>query len=111
MKNRIIIYSCLLILLAFALYIRNNSGSMFAQVGNYYYKHNDIAKAQVFYEKSFARGNREARDVYVNSIINSPLTIEAQEKLVRLAEDNIQDSASTNAKYFLYDLKREIHRL
>ena len=111
MKNRIIIYSCLLILLAFALYIRNNSGSIFAQVGNYYYKHNNIAKAQSFYEKSFDRGNREARDVYVNSIINSPLTIEAQEKLVRLAEDSIQDSASTKAKCFLYDLKREIHRL
>jgi len=111
MKNRIILYSCLLVLLTLALFIRNNAGLIFAQIGNYYYKHNDIVRAQSYYEKSFAKGNREAREIYVNSIINSPLTIEAQEKLVKLAEDNIQDAASSKAKYFLYDLKREIHNL
>ncbi len=110
MKNRIIIYSLLLILLAVSLYIRNNSGAIFAQIGSYYYKKNDIARAQDFYEKSFARGAYSARDVYVNSIINSPLTIEAQEKLVKFAEGSVQDEASARAKSFLYELKREIHR-
>lgn len=109
MKNRIFLYSSLLILLFLAIYFHSNSGLIFAQVGNYYYKHNNITKAQSFYEKSFAKGNREAREVYVNSIINSPLTIESQAKLVKLAEDSIQDSASAKAKYFLHDLKREIH--
>ena len=81
------------------------------QLGNRYYKQNNIKKAQEFYEKSFALGNKDTgvREIYVNSIINSPLDIDAQEKLVRLAEDNIQDAASIKAKYFLYDLKREIH--
>ncbi len=109
MRNKIVFYSCLLIILLLALYFRCNSGSIFAQIGNCYYKKNNIAKAQSFYEKSFAKGNRDAREIYVNSIINSPLTIESQEKLVKIAEDKIQDEASTKAKYFLYDLKREIH--
>ena len=46
----------------------------------------------------------------VNSIINSPLTLDSQEKLVNIAEDTILDSASVKAKYFLYDLRREVHR-
>lgn len=109
MKNRIIIYSLLLILLTLSLYIRNNSGAIFAGIGNYYYKHNNIAKAQDFYEKSFERGEKSARDIYVNSIINSPLTIEAQEKLVNFAQGKVQDVASGKAQSFLYELKREIH--
>ena len=67
MKNRIIIYSLLLILLTLSLYIRNNSGAIFAGIGNYYYKHNNVAKAQDFYEKSFERGEKSARDIYVNN--------------------------------------------
>ena len=46
----------------------------------------------------------------MNSIINSPLTIDSQIKLVNIAEGNITDNAANKAKYFLYDLKREIHR-
>lgn len=110
MKNRIVLYSCILFLLVISLYIRNNLSSIYVQIGNYYYKQNNITNAQAYYEKAFAEGNNSARIVYVNSIINSPLTIESQRKLVKLAEDNIQDEASTKSKYFLYDLKREIHR-
>ena len=112
MKGRVILYSLLLFGLAAAFYFNGNADVIYAQLGNRYYKQNNIKKAQEFYEKSFALGNKDTniREIYVNSIINSPLDIEAQEKLVRLAEDDIQDAASTKAKYFLYDLKREIHR-
>lgn len=99
-------------LLLAAIFFRTNTASVYAFLGNYYYKHNNVVKAQNFYEKSFSAGNQDAdlREVYVNSIINSPLTIEAQEKLVNIAEGKPVDSASVKAKYFLYDLRREIHR-
>lgn len=112
MSSRVVLYSLLAAGLAAAFYFNSNADTIYAQLGNRYYKQNNIKKAQEFYEKSFALGNKDTgvREIYVNSIINSPLDIDAQEKLVRLAEDNIQDAASIKAKYFLYDLKREIHR-
>lgn len=53
------------------------------QLGNRYYKQNNIRKAQEFYEKSFALGNKDTgiREIYVNSIINSPLDIESRKNL------------------------------
>ena len=99
-------------LLIGALYFHANTANIYAEIGNYYYKHNNVAKAQTYYEKSFSLGNTDSdlREVYVNSIINSPLTVDSQEKLVKIAEDAILDSASVKAKYFLYDLRREVHR-
>ena len=99
-------------LLIVALYFHANTANIYAEIGNYYYKHNNVAKAQAYYEKSFSLGNTDSdlREVYVNSIINFPLTVDSQEKLVKIAEDAILDSASVKAKYFLYDLRREVHR-
>ena len=113
MRGRVVLYSLLAAGLAAAFYFNSNADAIYAQLGNRYYKQNNIKKAQEFYEKSFALGNKDTgvREIYVNSIINSPLDIDAQEKLVRLAEDNIQDAASIKAKYFLYDLKREIQKV
>lgn len=111
-KFRIIFYSLLAVLLIGALYFHANIGNIYAQIGNYYYSHNDVPKAQKYCEKAFSLGNNDSdlREVYVNSIINSPLTLDSQEKLVNIAEDKILDSASVKAKYFLYDLRREVHR-
>lgn len=111
-KSSIILYSSLVILLIAAILFRNNTASVYAFLGNYYYRHGNIQKAQKFYERSFSIGNQDSdlREVYVNSIINSPLTIDSQEKLVNIAENKPVDSASVKAKYFLYDLRREIHR-
>lgn len=113
MKNlKSFFYIFLIILLLLALYFQCNAGDIYAKIGNFYYKRNNIVQAQNFYEKSFKLGNNDAdtREVYINTIINSPLTIEAQEKLVKIAEGKIVDSASIKAKYFLSDLKKEIHR-
>ena len=110
--SSVIIYSLLGILILGAFYFRSHADYVYAQIANWYYKHNEITKAQYFYEKSFLLGNSDAaaRGIYINSIINSPLTVESQEKLARIAEDKIQDGASLKAKEFLYNLKREIHR-
>ena len=111
-KFKLIFYSILLVILSAAVYFRLNTGDIYAHIGNYYYKHNNIPKAQMFYEKSFYMGNENTalRETYVNSIINSPLTVESQEKLVKIAKGNINDRASEKSKFFLYDLKREVHR-
>ena len=112
MKSRVVVYTILLFLLIFAVCFKYNADTLFALLGNYYYKHNNISKAQLFYEKSFRLGNKDAdlREMYVNTIITSPLTIDAQDKLVQIAEGDIVDAASIKAKNFLYDLKRELHR-
>ena len=111
-KFKLIFYSILLVILSAAVYFRLNTGDIYAHIGNYYYKCNNIPKAQMFYEKSFYMGNENTalRETYVNSIINSPLTVESQEKLVKIAKGNINDRASEKSKFFLYDLKREVHR-
>ncbi len=88
-----------------------NRANLYAKMGNFYAKKANYNKAQEYFEKSYNLGNRDTdfRITYVNSLVNSPLTIEAQEKLVKIAEDNIQDSASESAEYFLKNLKKEIH--
>lgn len=111
-KFRLFFYLILFILLIAAIYFKNNTGKVYAGVGEYYYSKNNIVKAQKFCEKSFELGYNDAdlREIYVNSIINSPLSLESQEKLVKIAEGDIVDGASVKAKYFLGDLKKEIHR-
>lgn len=110
--NSVIIYSLLGFILIFILLFRHYADDIYGEIGNWYYRHNQISEAQKFYEKSFKLGNNDSfrRGIYVNSIINSPLSLESQEKLVSIAEDKVQDSASVKAKSFLQDLKREIHR-
>lgn len=112
MMRRISFYSLLILLLAGALYFRSNSASVYSFVGDYFYKTNNVPKALEFYEKSFSAGNNhpEKREVYVNSLITSPLSVKTQEKLVKIAQENPDDSAASKARFFLYDLKREIHK-
>ena len=112
MKGKIFFYSLLIIALCGAFYFKNNADSIYAGLGDYYYKQNNIKKAQEYYEHSFSLGNQNSkqREAYVNSIINSPLTTDGQRKLAEIAEDKVQDNASYKAKIFLYDLMREIHR-
>lgn len=76
------------------------------------FKKNDISKAQEYLEKAFDLGlaDFKQRDVYINSIINSPLDIKAQERLVKFINYPVNDAAKLKAEYFLYDLKREIYK-
>ena len=108
---QIVYYLLLVLILVTVVALHVAQDYIYCIVGNYFYKHNNVAKAQIFYEKSFASGNIDpkTRNIYVNSIINSPLSAETQEKLANIAEDKIQDAASLKAKSFLYDLMREVH--
>ncbi len=110
-KVRIIFYTLLLTVLLFALYYHNNTASIYSYFGDFLIKNNQSQKGLDYYEKSISLGNTDSkfREKYVNTIINQPLTIDSQEKLVDIAEGEIQDSASSTAEYFLYNLKREIH--
>lgn len=94
-----------------AFHFNRNADTIYADKAAKAAKKGDIQNAVKYYEKSFSLGNKKAknRDKYVNLLINAPLSIESQEKLAQIAEDEIQDYASENAKYFLYNLKREIH--
>ena len=71
MRGRVVLYSLLAAGLAAAFYFNSNADAIYAQLGNRYYKQNNIKKAQEFYEKSFALGNKDTgvREIYVNSII------------------------------------------
>ena len=108
---RVIFYSLLFVFLFLTFYFSNNSDKIYIKIGNYYHKNNNIEKAQMFYEKAFEHGSRDSklRENYVNSLINSPLTIESQEKLVNFIQDGVEDFSTSSATYFLYNLKREIH--
>ena len=110
-KYKVYLYSFLFLILILAFWFRNHADELYGSIGDYYYKKDNIKQAQSFYEKAFMLGNTDykLRVNYVNSIINSPLTVKSQEKLVKIAEGDVKDAASSNAEYFLYNLKREIH--
>ena len=112
MKFRVFLYIVLISIFISILYFNKNADFVYGILADNAYKKNDITKAQELYEKSFSLGNTSSkqREVYVNSIINTPLTLDSQEKLITIAEDKIQDSASVKAKNFLDDLRIELHK-
>ena len=112
-KNNLKIIAAIVsvILLFLMLYFQLNKADIYAQIGLFHLKRNQSETAQYYLEKSYALGNKDTdfRIAYVNLLLNSPLTIDSQERIVKVAEDDIQDSASDSAKYFLRNLKKEIH--
>lgn len=111
-KSSWILVFFLLILLLIIFFVNSNSEKFYIAKANYYFKKNNIEQAQSYFEKAFNLGfnDPKSRDIYVNSIINSPLTVDAQEKLVKLIENPTEDAAKLRAEYFLYDIRREIYR-
>lgn len=79
---------------------------------DYYFKKNDIINAQKYYEKAFNLGldDETKKEIYINSIINSPMTTESQKKLISFITTSSESISKLKAEYFLYDIKREIHR-
>lgn len=111
-KSVWIIASAFCIVMFAAIFGMSHTDSLMVLGGNFYYGKNDINMAQKFYESAFDMGvtDKTARENYVNSIINSPLTIKAQEKLVKFINYPVEDNVKLKAEYFLYDIKREIFR-
>ena len=109
-KNLLLIFLCALFF--GLLYINNHKDIIFSGLGDYYFKNNNMEKAQEYFEKAFALGinDTKQRDLYVNSIINSPMDTNSQEKLVKFIQLPVDDGAKLKAEYFLYDFKREVHK-
>ena len=114
MKNKSLwgFVSFFVILLGIYTCVNDNLDKIYALQADFYFKKNEIKKAQQLYEKAFALGltDPQKADIYVNSLINSPLTTDAQEKLVKFIAESPDDLVKLKAETFLYDLKREIHR-
>lgn len=112
MKSKVILLVIFSTLLCGAWYYNTHFENIMAMRADYYYKNNNIIEAQNSLEKAFEAGLTDSnyRDIYVNSIINAPLNTDSQEKLVKFISYPFEDSAKLKAKYFLYDLKRAIHR-
>ena len=113
MKNwvKILISVVLLVPVILCICFYSNRADIYAKLGDYYTKKDNSTAAQSYYKKAYSLGyqNPKFRENYVNLLINSPLTLQAQEQLVEIAEDANRDIASESARYFLYNLKREIH--
>ena len=91
-------------------YGSTNIDKIMSARGDYYYAKNDSANAQKYYESAFELGveDTDRRDRYVNLLINSPMTVKSQEKLVKFINLPADDGAKLKAEYFIYDLKRAI---
>lgn len=76
------------------------------------FKKNNIEQAQTYLEQSFDLGliDYKYRELYVNSIINSPFDTNSQEKLIKFLDYPIEDTAKLKAETFLQDFRREINR-
>lgn len=96
----------------FANYRNNNMYKILAIKAEYSFKKNNITQAQEYLEKSFELGLKDSkyRDLYVNSIINSPFDSTSQDKLLNFIKYPIDDTAKLKAESFLIDFKREINK-
>ena len=114
MKNKSvwILVFIFLLLLSVLNYVHSNYGDLLARRADYLFRKNKVELAQKYYEEAFELGfnKSQEREIYVNSIINSPLTLDAQDKLVKFLKNPKKDVASAKAELFLYDFKREIFR-
>lgn len=111
-KNAFLSFFLVIFLLFVALAYKNQE-NLYAILANHYYKKNNIIEAQKYFEKSFSLGwkNINDRELYVNSLINSPFTIDGQKRLLNFIELGVDDSANSKAEYFFYNIKREIHKI
>lgn len=94
------------------IFLYKNRGELFVNVANIYYKKNNIEKAIDFYEKAFLLNYNDkiAREIYVNLLINSPLTIENQKKISDFLNMKVGDLAETRAYNFVNNVRNEIYK-
>ena len=109
-KSFLIVLLCFLLCLLW--YKNTHQAEIASYLGDYYFRKNNMQKAQTYFEKAFELGlnDPKQRDLYVNSIINSPMDTDSQQKLVNFIQIPADDGAKLKTEYFLYDFKREIHR-
>ncbi len=111
-KREITGYLALVIIVSALLYSYNNPAKINTWLGEFLYKRNNIPVAQLYLEKAFANGVKDSsvRDLYVNTIINSPFDTDAQQKLKNFLSYPIDDDAKRKAMTFLADFRREVYK-
>ena len=79
MTKKAILFVLLFLSLGLLWYKNTHQAEIASYLGDYYFKKNDMLKAQQFYEKAFELGANDTkqRDLYVNSIINSPMNTDS----------------------------------
>lgn len=112
MNKRLCILVILLVFISSLFYYTSHQKEFLVRKADKFYKNGDIVSAQNALEKAFLLGYEDSthREIYVKSIINAPLDTEAQEKLKKFLEYNVEDVSSLNVQYFFSDLKREIYK-
>lgn len=107
-------FSAIIAFLAIILFValNINQEKIFILKANDCFKNNDIKCAQENFEKAFVLGYQKelARETYVNTIINSPLDLESQEKIIKFLSYDVNDSAKLKLDYFLQDLRIEVFK-
>ena len=114
MKNRYryFLYPFLFLLIILALFFRVNAYNLYGFIADYYYKQNNINGAKAFYERAINLNNDaySIKEKYINMLINQPMTIDIQERLVKIAESSVEDSSKYKATSFLNKLKEQVHK-
>ncbi len=114
MKNKriYVLLTILVLILLSANFYKHNMDKILAFQAEREFKNNNIPKAQMYLERSFDLGfsDNKTREMYLNSIINSPFDATAQEKLLKFLEYPINDAARLKAEYFINDFRYEIYK-
>ena len=113
MQNRslsIILILVFVVVLTF-FYCLINLSNIYSWKANQEFKKGNVEKSQYFYEKAFDKGLQDSKhkNIYLNTIINSPFNIKAQEKLINFVKNLEENSVKEKALYFLTDFKNEIN--
>ena len=113
MNNRPLFFAGVGLIIIISVYLcTQNLDKIYLWKANSEFKNNNIELAQEYFEKAFKLGLKDAkhRNIYLNSIINSPLNINTQEKIINIIESDIDDSAKAKAEFFVENMKQEIHK-
>ena len=113
MKNRSswIRTSILIIILICVIFFQKHQDIFYVKKAHSCFKTNNITCVQKNLEKAFALGVKTfpEREMYLNTIINAPFDIKAQEKLLNFKNLNVEDELSLRADYFIHDFRKAIN--
>lgn len=113
MNKRSLLLASLGVAIIFFVYLFvQNLDKIYIWKANSEFKKNNIEVAQMYFEKAFEAGLKDIkqREIYLNTIINSPLNVSAQEKIMFLVTGESSDSVKTRAEFFVDNMKQEIHK-
>lgn len=112
MRNKLLflLLGIVIVIVFLATFSVKNLDRIYYWKANQEFKKNNIEQAQYYFEKAFALGldDVKAKNIYINTIVNSPFDVDAQNKLLNFLENSVNDSAKIKAGDFLDSYKQEI---